>query len=86
MPAVGAVTLGAFAASVAYLHFVPTYGGYSMAGELAGWAVLVTATILVLLAAAGYLRENRIVTCVYHLVLATWFFAIAFPYLGEFCC
>ncbi|HEY0592544.1 MAG TPA: hypothetical protein VGF40_12305 [Thermoanaerobaculia bacterium] len=57
-----------------------------MNGEIAAWGLWVAAAMLTLLTAAAYLREARWLTRIYHLVLSTWFFAIAFPYLGEFCC
>ena len=85
VPVVIGLTAVAFAMSVAYLRFVPTFreNGADVVGV---WGLWIAVMALPPLAGAGYLRESRAVTCAYHLILSTWFFAVAFPYLGEFCC
>ncbi|HUE87800.1 MAG TPA: hypothetical protein VMO26_17140 [Vicinamibacterales bacterium] len=85
LPKVITLTLLGFAASFAYLRLVPSHDG-NMGGEIAIWGLWIVAPTLALLAAAGYFRESRGLTTAYYLVLSTWFCAIAFPYLGEFCC
>ena len=50
-------------------------------GWVAWWVVLIT---LIACAGWGFLRESRIVTVAFHTILAAWFVALGFPYLGEF--
>jgi hypothetical protein len=50
-------------------------------GWVAWWVALIT---LAVVAGLGLLRESRVVTVVFHIILVAWFVALGFPYLGEF--
>jgi hypothetical protein len=69
--------------SAAYLMFASEYAGNAgRPGGVAAWLLIVLA--LGTLAGVGYLKESRVVTAAYHVLLCGWFFTFAFPYLGEY--
>ena len=50
-----------------------------------GFAMLwLAAVALTAIAGVGWFVKHRAVTWTFHIVLATWFFALGLPYLGEF--
>jgi len=83
MPKLLVLTLLALGASTAYLTRTNPYHG-NRADELGMAALWLVGGVLTVLAAIGFLHPSRSLTVVYHVLLTTWFFALAFPYLGEF--
>ena len=81
--AIAVLTVVVLSASAVYLSLSEEYPGNI--GREPGLVLLIlVAFTLVTLGGITYLRESRALTCVYHAVLTVWFFAAAFPYLGEF--
>jgi hypothetical protein len=84
MRRVVAVSAIAFGTSALYLRFAPSfeYNNYRDPSFAMLWLAMATLTVI---AGIGWFTTyRRAITWAYHLVLATWFFALGFPYLGEF--
>jgi len=78
-----AVSAIAFGTSALYLRFAPSfeYNNHRDPGFAMLWLAAVALTVT---AGIGWFTTSRAITWAYHLVLATWLFALGFPYLGEF--
>jgi len=83
MRRVSAVSAIAFGTSALYLRFAPSFE-YNHSREPGVAMLWLAAAALAVIAGIGWFARHSAITWAYHLVLATWFFALGFPYLGEF--